>query len=60
MLQLALQDSDILKVVAPSRRPLSPHAKLENPIVRELGVLTFLHIVGMLELTLVFLVFQEC
>ena len=33
MLQLALQDVDILKVVAPSRRPLSPHAKLENPIV---------------------------
>jgi len=33
MLQLALQDSDILKVIAPSRRPLSPHAKLENPIV---------------------------
>ena len=33
MLQLALQDPDILKVVAPSRRPLPPHAKLENPIV---------------------------
>jgi len=33
MLQLALQDSDILKVVAPSRRPLPAHAKLENPIV---------------------------
>lgn len=33
MLQLALQDTDILKVVAPSRRPLPPHAKLENPIV---------------------------
>ncbi len=33
MLQLALQDPDILKVVAPSRRPLPAHAKLENPIV---------------------------
>ena len=33
MLQLALQDPDVLKVIAPSRRPLPPHAKLENPIV---------------------------
>jgi len=33
MLQVALQDPDILKVVAPSRRPLPAHAKLENPIV---------------------------
>jgi len=33
MLQLALQDLDIMKVVAPSRRPLPAHAKLENPIV---------------------------
>jgi len=33
MLQLALQSPDILKVIAPSRRPLPPHAKLENPIV---------------------------
>lgn len=33
MLQLALQDPDILRVVAPSRRPLPAHAKLENPTV---------------------------
>ena len=33
MLDLALQSPDILKVVAPSRRPLPSHAKLENPIV---------------------------
>jgi len=33
MLQLALHNADILKVVAPSRRPLPAHAKLENPII---------------------------
>jgi len=33
LLQLALQHPDILRVVAPSRRPLPSHAKLENPIV---------------------------
>ena len=33
MLQIALQHPEISRVVAPTRRPLSPHAKLENPIV---------------------------
>ena len=33
MLQLALQNANILKVIAPSRRPLPPHTKLENPVV---------------------------
>lgn len=33
LLQLALQDPEIIRVVAPSRRPLPPHPKLKNPIV---------------------------
>ena len=33
LLILALQHPEISRVVAPSRRPLSPHAKLENPVV---------------------------
>jgi len=33
LLHLALQHSDISRVVAPSRHPLPPHTKLENPIV---------------------------
>jgi uncharacterized protein YbjT (DUF2867 family) len=33
MLQLALQHPDILRVVAPTRRPLPSHPKLDNPIV---------------------------
>jgi len=33
ILQLALQHPDILRVVAPTRRSLPLHAKLENPIV---------------------------
>ena len=33
VLQMALQHPEILRVVAPSRRPLPSHAKLENPIV---------------------------
>jgi uncharacterized protein YbjT (DUF2867 family) len=33
LLQLALQHPDILRVVAPTRRPLSAHAKLDNPLV---------------------------
>jgi uncharacterized protein YbjT (DUF2867 family) len=33
LLQLALQNPDILRVVAPTRRPLPPHAKLDNPLV---------------------------
>lgn len=33
MLRMALQHPEILRVVAPSRRPLPSHAKLENPIV---------------------------
>ena len=32
-LDLALKDVRIMHVVAPTRRPLPPHAKLENPIV---------------------------
>jgi uncharacterized protein YbjT (DUF2867 family) len=32
-LTIALDDERIVHVVAPTRRPLSPHAKLENPIV---------------------------
>jgi uncharacterized protein YbjT (DUF2867 family) len=33
LLQLALQHPEILRVVAPSRRPLPTHDKLENPII---------------------------
>ena len=33
MLQIALQHPEISRVVAPSRRPLPSHAKLENPVV---------------------------
>ncbi len=33
MLQMALQHPEISRVVAPSRRPLPSHAKLENPVV---------------------------
>jgi uncharacterized protein YbjT (DUF2867 family) len=32
-LRLALSDPRVAKVVAPSRRPLPPHPKLENPVV---------------------------
>jgi uncharacterized protein YbjT (DUF2867 family) len=33
LLQLALQHSEISRVIAPTRRPLPPHAKLDNPLV---------------------------
>ncbi|NOT12531.1 MAG: NAD-dependent dehydratase [Methylococcaceae bacterium] len=33
LLQLALRHPEISRVVAPTRRPLPPHAKLENPLV---------------------------
>ena len=33
LLQLALQHPQISRVVAPTRRPLPPHAKLDNPLV---------------------------
>ena len=33
LLQLALQHPDISRVVAPTRRPLPPHANLDNPQV---------------------------
>ena len=33
LLQLALQHPEISRVVAPTRRPLPPHAKLDNPLV---------------------------
>jgi len=33
LLQLALQHPEISHVVAPTRRQLSPHAKLDNPLV---------------------------
>jgi uncharacterized protein YbjT (DUF2867 family) len=33
LLQLALQHSEISRVVAPTRRPLTPHVKLDNPLV---------------------------
>jgi len=33
LLQLALQHPDISRVVAPTRRPLPAHAKLDNPLV---------------------------
>jgi len=33
LLQLALQHPEISHVVAPARRPLPPHAKLDNPLV---------------------------
>jgi uncharacterized protein YbjT (DUF2867 family) len=33
LLQLALQHPDISCVVAPTRRPLPPHAKLDNPLI---------------------------
>jgi len=33
ILQLALQHHEIFRVIAPTRRPLPSHAKLENPIV---------------------------
>lgn len=33
LLHLALQHPEIFRVVAPSRRPLLPHAKLDNPMV---------------------------
>jgi uncharacterized protein YbjT (DUF2867 family) len=33
LLQLALQHPDISQVVAPTRRPLPAHAKLDNPLV---------------------------
>ena len=33
MLRLALQHPGISRVVAPTRRPLTPHDKLDNPIV---------------------------
>jgi len=33
MLRLALQHPGITRVVAPTRRPLLPHAKLDNPVV---------------------------
>jgi uncharacterized protein YbjT (DUF2867 family) len=33
MLQVALQHPEISRVVAPTRRPLPSHAKLENPVV---------------------------
>lgn len=33
LLQLALQHPEISRVTAPTRRPLPPHAKLDNPLV---------------------------
>ncbi len=33
LLELALQHPEITHVVAPTRRPLTPHAKLDNPLV---------------------------
>ena len=33
VLQQALNDSRVAKVVAPTRRPLPPHSRLENPVV---------------------------
>jgi len=33
LLKLALQHPDIARVVAPTRRPLAPHANLDNPLV---------------------------
>jgi uncharacterized protein YbjT (DUF2867 family) len=33
LLALALSDSSIAKVTAPTRRPLTPHAKLHNPVI---------------------------
>ena len=33
LLHLALQHPEISRVVAPTRRPLPPHAKLDNPLV---------------------------
>ena len=33
LLQLALQHPEIAYVVAPTRRPLTPHANLDNPLV---------------------------
>ncbi len=33
LLELALQHPDISRVVAPTRRPLPPHANLDNPLV---------------------------
>lgn len=32
-LRLALDDARITRVIAPTRRPLAPHARLENPVV---------------------------
>jgi uncharacterized protein YbjT (DUF2867 family) len=39
VLRLALADTRIDRVIAPTRRPLPPHPCLENPVVRELGTL---------------------
>ena len=33
VLRLALADPRISRVIAPTRRPLPPHPKLENPVV---------------------------
>ena len=33
LLELALQHPEISRLVAPTRRPLPPHAKLDNPLV---------------------------
>ena len=33
LLELALQHPEISRVVAPTRRPLPPHANLDNPLV---------------------------
>ena len=33
LLQQALQDPTVSRVTAPTRKPLPPHAKLDNPIV---------------------------
>ena len=38
VLRLALADTRIGRVIAPSRRPLAPHARLNNPVL-ELGTL---------------------
>ena len=33
LLELALQHPEIAHVVAPTRRPLAPHVKLDNPLI---------------------------
>lgn len=39
VLRLALSDAGVRKVVAPTRRPLPAHAKLENPVTADFATL---------------------